>query len=438
MKLPIAFAPCVAAALAVVSLSGGCARSHDVPVPAPRTVRVAQSGQADVIGIDNVALQKAADLLKRGDVLEIEPGTYIMHNSLFVPSGVTVRGTAGQTILRKSDGVESALIEDGDYGEGQLRVADPGKFQAGMGLAVMDKQLSSGWDISITAIHAIDGNLLRIRPMTVRDYNVSEQHALVRNTFPILCAIETENVVLENLIVDGNREKNAYIDGCRGGAIYFYLSRNGTVRNCTARNYNGDGISFQITENIQVLNCESYGHSGYGIHPGTGSDKPVIKDCFVHDNGQVGLFLCWRVRHGQFTHNRIENNGRYGISIGHKDTDNEFIDNTVAANGTYGVYFRKETDANSGHRNTFRSNRILNNGNSQAGCGVYIEACAGELIFVGNRIAETRSDKSRTQRYGIFKAGGAGIIRMENNILEGHLEKDYAEGKAGKGTAPEL
>ena len=39
---------------------------------------------------------------------------------------------------------------------------------------------------------------------------------------PILCAINVEKVTFEDIIVDGNRAANAYIDGCRGGAIYLY------------------------------------------------------------------------------------------------------------------------------------------------------------------------------------------------------------------------
>src|SRR5437879_13361322 len=80
----------------------------------PRTVTVAQSGAADVVGNNRAALQKAAHMLTPGDTLSIGPGTYEMDNSLFVPSGVTVRGTSGKTILLKGRGVESALTEDGD------------------------------------------------------------------------------------------------------------------------------------------------------------------------------------------------------------------------------------------------------------------------------------------------------------------------------------
>jgi len=391
-----------------------------------RVVTVAQSAPADFVGTDNVALQKAADSLQRGDTLEIGAGTYAMENSLFIPSGVTVRGKAGQTILRKGAGVESLLAEDGDYGESQLRVAEPQRFRPGMGISVMDKLLNSGWDLSVSTIKSIEGNLLHIDPMTLRDYNAEEQKAVVRNSFPILCAIETDGVVFEDLIVDGNKAENAYIDGCRGGAIYLYRSKNAVVRNCVARNYNGDGISFQISDGVHVIDSESYGHAGYGVHPGTGSVSSLVKDCRLRDNGDIGLFLCWRVRHGRFENNVIENNGHYGISIGHKDTDNEFVGNTVAHNGLTGVYFRKETAENSGSRNVFRNNKVLDNGNAREGYGFYIEPYATDLVIESNQIADTRAEK-RTQRYGIYKAPGAGSVETSNNSMSGHSAGDFHE-----------
>jgi hypothetical protein len=395
-----------------------------------RTVTVSQSGPADVVGSDNTALQKAANMLKPGDTLQIGPGTYDMQNSLFVQSGVNVRGTAGKTILMKGKGVESAVTDDADYGENILHVADPEKFRPGMGVAVIDDKLNEGWDISIASILSIKGGILSITPRTVRDYDMAKLHARVRNTFPILCAIDAEKVTFEDIIVDGNRAANAYLDGCRGGAIYMYNVRDILVRNCTARNYNGDGISFQISENVQVLNSESYGHAGYGVHPGTGSEKPLVKGCRMHDNGDIGLYLCWRVKHGTFEDNVMENNGHYGISIGHKDTDNLFVNNTVKRNGSAGVYFREETMANSGHRNTFRNNQVLDNGNAKTGYGFYIEPSAGELVIENNHIAETRKTGG-TQRIGIYKAAGTGPLASRNNTMSGHLEADFRNGTAG-------
>jgi hypothetical protein len=393
-----------------------------------RVITVAQSGTADVVGSDNVALQKAAALLRPGDTLSIGAGTYEMHNSVFVPSNVTVRGVAGQTILKKSAGVESALAEDGDYGESVLVVKEPEKFRPGMGISIADDTLNFGWDVSVSAVTAVEGPMLRISPMTLRDYNAEKLNARVRNTFPILCVVDAVNVVLQDITVDGNKAANAYLDGCRGGAIYLYRVRNVAVRNCTARNYNGDGISFQVTDGVKVLDCDSYGNTGYGVHPGTGSANPIVQNCRLRDNGDIGLFLCWRVRHGKFADNLIENNGNHGISIGHKDTDNEFTGNTVVRNGFSGVYFREETFLNSGHRNTFRNNKILDNGGSKGGYGFYIQPKAGDIVIDSNEIADTRST-GRTQRYGIYKVKGAGAVESRNNRMNGHTDRDYAEGR---------
>jgi len=385
-----------------------------IAVGAPRVVTVAQSGNADVVDADSAALQKAAGLLRPGDTLSIGAGTWTMDNSLFVPSGVTVRGVPGQTVLRKSSGVDSALVEDGDYGDTYLAVADPSKFHPGMGVAITDDKQQSGWDVSVSSVAEVRPPYLILNPMTVRDYNHEQGHARIRNMFPILCVMDAANVVLEDIIVDGNKSENAYLDGCRGGAIYLTRVRNVTVRNCTARNYNGDGISFQITDGVRVVNCESYGHTGYGVHPGTGSANAMVEGCHLHDNGDIGIFLCWRVRHSRFQNNVIEGNGHYGISIGHKDTDNEFVNNTVARNGLAGVYFRNESVQNSGSRNVFRNNKVLDNGNAREGYGFYVQPHAADLIIEGNQIGDTRASGA-TQKCAIFEAEGAGAIAARNN-----------------------
>jgi parallel beta helix pectate lyase-like protein len=407
---------------AMAFLSTGCS-TRTVAQSTSRVVTVAQSGSADIVGSDSQSLQKAANLLHPGDILSIGAGTYTMENSLFVPSGVTVRGVPGRTILRKAKGVESPLMDDADYGDTFLAVAEPEKFHTGMGVSIVDDTLNTGWDISVSSIASIKPPYVIVNPMTVRDYDRQQHHARIVNTFPILCAIDAANLVLEDLIVDGNRAENKYIDGCRGGAIYMYRVRNVTVRRCTARNYNGDGISFQISDGVRILDSESYGHAGYGIHPGTGSVNALVKNCKMHNNGDIGLFLCWRVRHSRFEDNVIENNGHYGISIGHKDTDNEFVGNTIAQNGLTGVYFRKETPENSGSRNIFRENKVLNNGNAREGYGFYIEPHATDLVINGNQIADTRTS-NRTQRYGIYKAPGVGSVEDSNNSMSGHSGGD--------------
>ena len=394
---------------------------------APRTIIVAQEGKADVIGTSNTALQKAADMLHPGDTLVIGPGSYLMNNSLFIPSGVVVRGTPGKTILRKSPGVKSFLIDGGDYGERQLVVAEPEKFSAGMGISVQDDTQGSCWDVTVTTVTEVVDDSLRISGMALRDYTNEGDHTVVRNTFPVLCVVEVEDVVLEGLTVDGNKDEgNGYLSGCRGAAIFLYESRNVTLHNCVARNFNGDGISFRV-EDMHILDCEVYGNTGIGIHPGA-CNRPQVRGCHIHDNGRRGIYICWRVRYGHFADNLIENNGRCGISIGHKDTDNLFTGNTITGNGLYGVLFRKERYEKLGaHRNVFRDNTVTDNGDPSKGYGFYINPPSRDIVIEKNRIAETRSGTERTQRYGVYVVRGAGPVKVRNNTMEGHLMQDCCD-----------
>ena len=71
-----------------------------------------------------------------------------------------------------------------------------------------------------------------------------------------------------------------------------------------------------------------------------------------------------------------------------------------------GVYFREETAENSGNRNTFRDNKILDNGAS----GFYIAKRVADTVITGNEI--------RDKHHPVFKAEGAGAVRQENNTIE--------------------
>ncbi|GIS58084.1 MAG: hypothetical protein CM1200mP2_03090 [Planctomycetaceae bacterium] len=44
-----------------------------------------------------------------------------------------------------------------------------------------------------------------------------------------------------------------------------------------ARNNNGDGISWQICHDVVVENCHSHDNADLGLHPGSGSQRPLIR-----------------------------------------------------------------------------------------------------------------------------------------------------------------
>lgn len=410
--------------LALGILSCGTCPLGEVASSGPRTIRAAQSGQADVVGSDGAALQKALDMLRPGDTLEIGEGTWRLINSAVIPvSGVTVRGVPGKTVLFKEPAVTSRVTDCGDWGEKLFVVEEPEKFKVGMGVAVKDRRNQSGYNVMTATVDAIMADTLLLSNWSICDLDYDGGTARIENVFPLLAAYGQRDLVIEGITADGNRDENPFVlDGCRGGAIYLFDSRNCRIINCVARNYNGDGISWQITDSISVIGCEAHGNTGFGVHPGTGSARSEIRDCHLHDNDMIGFFLCYRVRYGTFTDNLIENNGRYGISIGHKDSDNLFTGNIVRNNGIAGVYFRRESLLTGGHRNVFRGNQILDNGNAEQGYGVLVEAINQDGVFENNRIAETRQGDERNQQYGVYVKKGENSVRLSGNILEGHLK----------------
>ena len=204
-----------------------------------------------------------------------------------------------------------------------------------------------------------------------------------------------------------------------------------TISNCVARNYPGDGISTQFVEDPVVEKCESYGNAYLGIHLGTGALRGRVRFNRAHDNGQDGLFLCWRVQHALYEGNESWNNGGNGISIGHKDTDNVFIKNTIRENAHAGIYFRDENEANAGHRNRFEANVIEDNGRPGApGYGVRIEGATHNLTFVSNTIRSTANGSNPVQPVGIYIGPAADFVTCDHNVFAGSEQAVVDESKA--------
>ena len=247
-------------------------------------------------------------------------------------------------------------------------------------------------------------------------------NAIAKNTFPLISGYYGENIRVEGVTIDGNRANNAHLNGCRGAGIFFYRVNDSHIHNCTVHDYNGDGFSFQQSNNISIENCVSHHNAGLGFHPGSGSQRPTIRNNAAYENNDDGLFLCWRVRHGTFEGNELRGNGRYGISIGHKDSDNLLRGNTVIGNANHGVYFRDEPEYTGGHRNRLEGNKICNNGTNGKGSGIYIDGETNDTVIVGNEIGNQSKVGNSTQRFGVVIGLKAKRVKLEGNRLERNLE----------------
>ena len=389
------------------------------------TVSVGPVG-ADVVGTDNVALQKAVDRVAAagGEIVLIKAGTYTLNNSLRLASNITLRGEGPEkTILKKATGIKSKLALDADYGELFATVEDAHDFAPGMGVTILDKVSPGGWTPSVRTIVRVEGQKLYFDKFLHMDYSVSNG-GVVFNTFPVIAGYEVGDVRVEELTVDGNRATSEMLDGCQTGAIYFFHSQRMTIRNCVARDYPGDGISTQFVEDPVVENCEVYRNAELGIHLGTGAQRGVVRFNRAHDNGADGLYLCWRVQHARYENNQSWNNGQDGISLGHKDTDNVFFKNVVSGNGRAGIFFRDESESNAASRNTFSENTVEANGRAGGtGYGIRIEGETRDLKFYSNTIRGMRKGDKSIQTVGLYVGPKTDGVVSARNVFEHNLNK---------------
>jgi parallel beta-helix repeat protein len=388
--------------------------------------------RGDLRGDDHRALQAAVDYVAAlgGGTVRIAPGRYLLRNAVVLRDDVRIVGSGDETVLALADGATSPLALDGDCNQRAITLQNPEGFQVGDGVAVWDDQYSGGFEVTTATLTArIDEDTFAISRPLYLDYLVRRKATAAR-VCPGVGGWNVKNAAVEAIAVEGNAGSTPELNGCRGGGIYLFECEHVTIRDCTVRDYHGDGISFQVSQYVHVENCTAENNTGIGIHPGSGSQHPVVADCVCRGNGSDGLFVCWRVQHGLFANNTIEQNRRAGISIGHKDCDNRFVGNTVVRNSSVGVLFRNESEAMGAHRNVFQKNRILDNAlNEQSRrAAVLILGPHHDLVFRDNEIG--RSAPGAADQAGIVASDQAnGLVADENDFI--NVSQDVE--RSGKG-----
>lgn len=372
----------------------------------------------DFTGRDHRVLQAAVDYVGSlgGGMVEIGEGEFLMRDSLHLRANVTVRGRGEKTVLRKAKAAVSPLELDGDFGEEQITVKHPEGFAVGDGVAIWDRN-ANGFHRTVARITGRNGNTFSLSQPLMADC-MAGNGAQAATVFPVVSGYHLDGVRVENLTIEGNKDENVNLDGCRGGGIYLYRCSGAVIERCTVRHYHGDGISFQQSNDVTVTGCVAEGNASLGFHPGSGSQRPVVRDSVARGNGDDGLFLCWRVKHGLFEGNTLEGNGRFGISIGHKDTDNLLRNNRVIGNGADGVFFRNESEGMAGHRNRIEDNLIENNGAKEPAAGIRVRGETRDLVLKGNTIRDTRTGDARRQTVGIKLEEKVGAVTTEGNRIE--------------------
>jgi hypothetical protein len=380
------------------------------------TITVGPS-KADLVGSDDKVLQAAVDYAARlgGGTVRILPGTYNLRNAVYLQSGVRILGSGLDSVLVKTPSIKANLSEDSDWYDREITLDDAAGFQVGDGIVLRTRNPHNGsFDTYKRTIVARSGKRFKLDKMLVENFWL-KGGATAARLFALFDGYRISDVVIENIALDGNRANNEFLNGNYVGCIFLRESSRIRMRQVTARNFNGDGISWQVCHDVRVEDCHSHDHAGFGLHPGSGSQRPLMRQNKLERN-DIGLFFCWGVKWGLAEQNTIRDTKRFGISVGHKDTDNLIRRNDVRGSGQVGVLFRKERgQAFDPHRNRLEDNRIIDNG-GDSGIGVDVQGETESIAISRNEIRETRQPM---QRIGVRIGVNTKDVSLAENRIEG-------------------
>lgn len=385
----------------------------------------------DMIGHSDRVIQAALDYVARlgGGTVQVLPGTYTFRNAVWLPSRVRLRGSGADSVITRGASVRTELTADSDWYDQEITLKDAGAFQVGDGIVLQaTNPHNNGPTVIKRTLVARNGNRFKVNDGLRENLWISGKPTCA-SLFPLLTSEHTADVIIESITLDGNRENCENFNGNYGGCVFLQDCNRYTFKDVEARNYNGDGISFQICHDVVVENCHSHDNTDLGVHPGSGSQRPILRGNRLERNSQ-GIFWCWGVKFGLAENNIIDGNSLYGISIGHNDTDNVMRSNTIRNSGKFGILFR---DENRGidfwaNRNVIESNTIENNGDDD-GAGIEVTGQTKDLQLTSNTIAETRNP---ARRAGIRIAEKAGEIRMADNQITGFAH-DIVDNRTKRG-----
>ena len=397
-----------------------------------RKILIVGQQDGDLTGMNDLVIQCAVDYLSNigGGTVKIKEGVFEIGSAIHLRSNINLEGVPGKTIFKKCDNVTSTLATEGDANERQLILTSPDGFEPGHTVTIRFEGESLGFLETVAVVTGKEGNTISIDRGLLRDYGIKDKKAIAERNFPVISGYNCENINIKGITIDGNRDKNSFVGGCRNAGIYFFESKNIVIEDCIVEKYKGDGISYQVCENVTVKNCVLVGNAGHGIHPGSGTTVTLISGCKSYENGMDGIFVCWRVTRGVIEDCLSYKNAHSGLSIGHKDTNNIIRNNHFYENNHCGILFREEIEPMGANYNLIESNIFTNNGSEEytqkTGCtckyiGIHIYGSTHGVKFLKNKF--TNENVSTEGTAGILVEQGAYDNIFEDNSFEGCSEE---------------
>ena len=238
---------------------------------------------------DHAAIQAAINAAGPGGLVEFSPGkTYVSCAHIRPLAGQTLRGNGA--VLKRCDAVTALLTQNAVSGTQVLEVSDPSVFEIGQSLTPVKGPggYADGEFVIEHILESVNGQVLTVSNALKQDYPAG---SIVTVKFDQIHVANTStNVVIEDLVFDGNRESNnIYLSWTDNKAIRGFSDL--IVRNSTFQNLPGNGITAFGT-NVLIADNIFRDLDGPIVHlsgnrPVNGSSVTIARNVVSNTNEQA-------------------------------------------------------------------------------------------------------------------------------------------------------
>ncbi len=292
------------------------------------------SGSANTYQDAWATIQKAADTLRPGDIVEVQAGTY------YEAVKVIISGESARYITYRANG---QVIIDGQNTRPYCVKLEGVNFIKVDGFTLIN---STGSGVFLDR-----ANYNLITKNTSRD-NLSQGIKL--NNF------STFNTLSANILYNNKSGSNAL--GDRNCGIYLYNYSNGNSMDNNTAYSNGTGICLEgASSGCTISNNKTYSNGWGGLLLAGSANNNIVSCNLSYSNSAFGLEVSYSANSNLIKNNVLYSNSGNGIQLNFSAINNTVKNNIIANNGPsssvyYGIYIE------TGSSSAVSYNDIFNNG----------------------------------------------------------------------------
>jgi len=247
---------------------------QDDPAPPPPvrerpSLTVRQSGEADLVGNDDLVIAQACDRLRAsGGTLTLGPGRYVMRRSIFLPKELVLRGEPGAILALPAPTVTTAAAAAGTR---ELVVQGPHEFADRIRVQILPPVGTEFFADGVTKtlelvqVERTEGDTLHLKDPLLLDVPAGSRLGYPHK---VLQVAKEGFVTIEGLLFQGGKRDDLPMPGhsqrCgiwASAPFGFELERLGPpgqgveIRDCTFTDWYGRGVAFYNHESGTVERC---------------------------------------------------------------------------------------------------------------------------------------------------------------------------------------